>query len=67
MEAEGGDIVTGMDTTCTRYQMEIGPDKTKIMTNNSNGFQREFKIKDQKLEEVKGFKYLRSVISIIYK
>ena len=25
--------------------MEIGPDKTKVMTNNPNGFQREIKIK----------------------
>ena len=28
--------------------MEIGPDKTKVMTNNSNGFQSEIKIKRSK-------------------
>ena len=33
------------DTTTTRYKMEIGPDKTKMMTNNPNGFQREIKLK----------------------
>ena len=27
----------------TRYKMEIGPDKTKVMTSNPNGFQREIK------------------------
>ena len=43
--------------------MEISPDKTKVMTNNPNGFQREIKIKDQRLEEVKNFKYLGAIIS----
>ena len=31
--------------------MEIGPEKTKVMTNNPNGFQREIKIKGQRLEK----------------
>ena len=35
------DIVTSTYTTCARYKMEIGPDKTKMMTNNPDGFQRE--------------------------
>ena len=43
--------------------MEIGPDKTKVMTNNPNGFQREIKIKGQTLEEVENFKYLEAIIS----
>ena len=43
--------------------MEIGPDKTKMRTNNPNGFQREIKIKGQKLEEVENFKYLGALIS----
>ena len=43
--------------------MEIGPDKTKVMTNDPNGFQREIKIKGQKLEEVENFKYLGAIIS----
>ena len=38
-----------MDTTCTRYKIEIGPDKTK-KTNNINGFQREIKIKGKRLD-----------------
>ena len=45
------------------YKMEIGPDKTKVMTNNPNGFQREIKIKGQRLEEVESFKYLGAIIS----
>ena len=40
-EEEVGVLVDRLDTTTTRYKMEIGPDKTKVMTNNPNGFQRE--------------------------
>ena len=43
--------------------MEIGPDKSKVMTNNRNGFQREIKIQGQRLEAVENFKYLGSSIS----
>ena len=43
--------------------MEIGPDKIKVMKNNPNGFQKEIKIKGQRLEEVENFKYLGAIIS----
>ena len=43
--------------------MEIGPDKTKVMTNNPNGFQREIKIKGQRIEEMKNSKYLGAIFS----
>ena len=62
-EEEAGVLVDRLDRTTTRYKMEIGPDKTKVMTNNPNGFQREIKIKGQRLEEVENFKYLGAVIS----
>ena len=62
-EEEAGVLVDRLDTTTTRYKMEIGPDKTKVMTNNPNGFQGEIKIKDQRLEEVENFKYLGATIS----
>ena len=42
--------------------MEMGPDKTKVMTNNPNGFQREIKIKGQRLQEVEN-EYLGAIIS----
>ena len=63
VNAEGGEeagfLVDRLDTTIAslRYKMEVGPDKTKVMTNNPNGFQREIKIKGQRLEEVKKLKY----------
>ena len=60
---EAGVLVDRLDRTTTRYKMEIGPDKTKVMTNIPNGFQREIKIKGQRLEEVENFKYLGAIIS----
>ena len=62
-EEEAGVLIDHLDRTTTRYKMEIGPDTTKVMTNNPNGFQREIKIKDQRLEEVENFKYLGEIIS----
>ena len=56
-------LIDRLDRTTTRYKMEIGPDKTRVMTNNPNGFQREIKIKGQRLEEVENFKYLGAIIS----
>ena len=57
-EEEAGVLVDRLDTTTTRYKMEIRPDKTNVMTNNPNGFQRDIKIKGQRLQEVENFKYL---------
>ena len=62
-EEEAGVLIDRLDRTTTRYKMEIGPEKTKVMTNNPNGFQREIKIKGQRLEEVENFKYFGAVIS----
>ena len=58
-EEEAGALVDRFDTTTTRYKLEIGPDKTNVLTNNPNGFQREIKIKGQRLEKmVENLKYL---------
>ena len=62
-EEEAGVLIDRLDRTTTRYKMEISPDKTKMMTNNPNGFQREIKIKGQRLEEMENFKYLGAIIS----
>ena len=62
-EEEADVLIDHLDTTATRYKMEIGPDKTNVMTNNPNGFQREIKIKGQRLEEVENFNYLGAIIS----
>ena len=62
-EEEASILVDRLDRTTTRYKMEIGPDNTQVMTNNPDGFQREIKIKGQRLEEVENFKYLEAIIS----
>ena len=62
-EEEAGVLIDRLDRTTTKYKMDIGPDKTKVMTNNPNGFQREIKINGQRLEEVENFKYLGAIIS----
>ena len=56
-------LVESLDKTCTRYKMEISAEKTKLMTNSSNGIQREIKVKGQKLGTVTSFKYLGAVVS----
>ena len=61
-EEEAGVQIDRLDRTTTRYKMEIGPDKTNVMTDNPHGIQREIKIKGQRLEEVENFKYLRAII-----
>ena len=43
--------------------MEIGAEKTKLMTNNTSGINTEVKANGQKLETVTSFKYLGSVIT----
>ena len=39
-EDEAGVLIYRLDRTTTMYKMEIGPDKTKVMTNNPNGYRR---------------------------
>ena len=57
-EQELGVLVESLDKTCTRYEMEISAEKTKLMTNSANGIQREIKVAVQKLGTVTSFKYL---------
>ena len=56
-------LVESLDKTCTMYKMEISAEKTKLMTNSAHGFQREIKVKGQKLGTVRSFKYLGAVVS----
>ena len=41
--------------------MEISAEKTKLITNNTSGINRENKVNGQKLETITSFKYLGSV------
>ena len=52
-----------LDKASTVFGMEISAEKTKLMTNNTSGINTEIKVNGQKLEKVKRFKYLGSVIT----
>ena len=60
-EEELAKFVEHLDKASTAYSMEIGADKTKLMTNNTSGINTEIKINGQKLETVTSFKDLGSV------
>ena len=56
-------LINHLDTTSTKYGMEISAEKTKLMTNNTKGISLDVSIGGQKLETVQSFKYLGSVVS----
>ena len=56
-------LVECLDKTCTRYMMENSAEKTKLMTNSTNGIQREIKVEGQKLGTVTSFKDLGAIVS----
>ena len=43
-------LVESLDKTCTRYKIKISAGKTKLMTNSTDGIQRGFNVKGQKLD-----------------
>ena len=53
-------LVERLNKASTAYGMEISAEKTKLMTNNPSGINRD---NGQKLETVPSFKYLGSVIT----
>ena len=56
-------LVKSLDETCEDAGMEISGGKTKVMTNKEGGFTVGVEVQGVKLEEVKSFKYLGSIIS----
>ena len=61
-EEELASLLERLDKASTAYGMEISAEKIKLMTNTS-GINTEIKVNRQKLETVKSFKYLGSVIT----
>jgi len=55
--------VDRLDNAATAFGMEISGEKTKIMTNNTHGFNATIKLGETRLENVAKFKYLGSIIS----
>ena len=62
-EEELAKLVEHLDKASTAYGMEISAEKTRLMTNNTNGINTEIKVSGQKLETVTSFKYLSSVVT----
>lgn len=62
-ENELKELVRRLDTTSTRFKMEISTEKTKIMTNKSGGMTQEIDLRGEALEPVSQFKYLGSIIT----
>ena len=63
MEEELAKLVERLDKASTAYGMDISAKKTKLMTNNTSGINKEIKVNGQRLETVTSFKYLGSVIT----
>ena len=59
-EQELADLVSCLDNTSASNGMEISGEKTKLMTNNTNGINNRL---DKDKETVSKFKYLGSVIT----
>ena len=57
-EEEADVLIDRLDATTTRYKIEVGLDKTKVMTHNPNDFQRHVKKTGLLLEEVDNSRHL---------
>ena len=55
-------LVERLDKAFTAYAMEISAEKTKLMTNDTSGINREMKVNGQKLETLTSLQYLGSVV-----
>ena len=62
-EEELANLAECLDKAITSCCMEISAEKTKLMTYNTSGINKEIKVNGQKLETVTSLKYLGSVIT----
>ena len=62
-EEELSRLVDNLDRTSTAYGMEISAEKTKLMTNNTNGISMDIRVGGKKLEAVSRFKYLGAIVT----
>ena len=56
-------LVNHIDEASIAYGMQIGAEKTQLMTNNTNGINTDITIDNKKLETVRSLKYLGAVVS----
>ena len=62
-EEELASLVNRLDTTSSRYGMEISAEKTKLMTNSTTPIERKITVSGQELQTVTQFKYLGAILS----
>ena len=62
-EDELADLVERIDKTSTAFGMQINAEKTKLMTNNTNGFSTDIRVNGEKLDCVNRFKFLGAIIT----
>ena len=62
-EEELVNLVEHLGSTSTAYGMQISAEKTKLMTNNTNGNSTDIQISNVKLDSVDSFKYLGAIVA----
>ena len=62
-EEELVDFVERLDKTSTAFDMQINAEKTKLMTNNTNGFSTDIRVNGEKLDCLNRFKYMGAIIA----
>ena len=63
VEEELAKLFERLDKASIAYSMGISTEKTRLMTNNTSGINKEIKVNGQKFEAVTNFKYLGSIVS----
>ena len=56
------DLTNRLNDRATVYGMEVGKEKSKIMTNSTNSISADIRINSQKLEMMTSFKYLGATL-----
>ena len=56
------DLTNRLTDRATAYEMEVGTEKSKIMTNSSNKTSEGINMQGQKSEEVTSLKYLGAIL-----
>ena len=62
-EEELADLVERLDKTSTAFGMQINAEKTKLMTNNTNGFSTDIRVNGEKLDCVNRLTYMGAIIA----
>ena len=56
-------LVIHLEEASTAYEMQISEEKTRLITNNTNGISTDITIYNKKLETVRSFNYLGAIVS----